>query len=145
MSGASGTVDADRGRMGSYCRRGFPAWPAARLLVIALAGILSGCERLVTPAGPTTVASAAAPAPTVALTVRVLVRGSEEPVPHATVFRNNSAVGQTDIGGLLRAEVPLGVEFSIHVSAPGFIGWGASATVTSQERWTFYLERESGD
>jgi hypothetical protein len=78
----------------------------------------------------------------VSLTVRVLVRGTEEPVPHATVFRNNAAVGQTDSGGVLRADVPLGVEFSIDVTAPGFIGWGASATVTSQERWTFYLERE---
>jgi hypothetical protein len=115
------------------------------LLAIALGGVFSGCERLAAPTAATPVAATAAPAapaPTVALTVRVLVRGSEEPVPDATVFRNNAAVGQTDSGGVLRAEVPLGVEFSIHVTAAGFIGWGASATVSSQERWTFYLERE---
>jgi hypothetical protein len=58
------------------------------------------------------------------------------------VFRNNAAVGQTGSDGVLRADVPLGVEFSIDVTAPGFIGSGASATVTSHERWTFYLERE---
>jgi hypothetical protein len=114
-------------------------------LAIALGLVLSGCERITTPtvASALTSPSPAVPASTIALTVRVLTRGSEEPVPHATVFRNDAAVGQTDTGGFLRAEVPLGVEFSIHVTAPGFIGWGASATVTSQERWTFYLERES--
>jgi hypothetical protein len=114
------------------------------LLAIALGALFSGCERLPAPTAATPVAATAAPSPppTVALTVRVLVRGSEEPVPKATVFRNNATVGQTDSGGVLRAEVPLGVEFSIHVTAAGFIGWGASATVSSQERWTFYLERE---
>ena len=114
-------------------------------LAVALGVVLSGCERITSPTVASTVSPAApaVPASTIALTVRVLARGSEEPVPHATVFRNNAAVGQTDTGGFLRAEVPLGVEFSIDVIAPGYIGWGASATVTSQERWTFYLERES--
>jgi hypothetical protein len=77
----------------------------------------------------------------IGLTVRVLTRGSEEPVTAATVFRNQIAVGQTDADGIVQAEVPLGVEFTIDVTAPGFAESGATATVTSQERWTFYLER----
>jgi hypothetical protein len=114
--------------------------------VAALAGLLSGCEAMRSTNGPTapTATPTAAPSPTatIGLTVRVLVRSSEEPVAAATVFRNNAAVGQTDSEGVLHADVPLGVEFSIDVTAPGFIGSGASATVTSHERWTFYLERE---
>jgi hypothetical protein len=42
----------------------------------------------------------------------VLVRGSEEPVPFATVFRDNAAVGQTSRDEILQAQVPIGVEFS---------------------------------
>ena len=53
------------------------------------------------------------------------------------------AVGQTDADGIVHAEVPVGVEFAIDVTAPGFLGSGASATVSSHERWTFYLERSS--
>jgi hypothetical protein len=93
-----------------------------------------------TPAAPS---SAAAPAATIGLTVRVLTRGSEQPVTAATVFRDRIAVGQTDAEGIVYAEVPVGVEFSIDVTAPGFFGSGASATVSSHERWTFYLERSS--
>jgi hypothetical protein len=115
-------------------------------IVITLAAVLSGCEVIRSANGPTapTATSTVAPSPaaTIGLTVRVLVRSSEEPVAAATVFRNNAAVGQTDSDGVLYADVPLGVEFSIDVTAPGFIGSGASATVTSRERWTFYLERE---
>jgi hypothetical protein len=116
------------------------------VLAIQLAAVLSGCDRMRSADGPTaptaTPAVAANPAATIGLTVRVLVRSSEEPVAAATVFRNNAAVGQTDADGVLNADVPLGVEFSIDVTAPGFIGSGASATVNSKERWTFYLERE---
>ena len=119
---------------------------ACAVVAITLAGWLSGCEAMRSTNGPTapTATSTAAPSPTatIGLTVRVLVRSSEEPVAAATVFRNNAAVGQTGSDGVLRADVPLGVEFSIDVTAPGFIGSGASATVTSHERWTFYLERE---
>jgi hypothetical protein len=113
-------------------------------IAIELAGILSGCSTIVAPAAPTASTTAAVPASpvaTIGLTVRVLVRGSEEPVPFATVFRNNAAVGQTNTDGILQAQVPLGIEFSIDVTAPGFVGCGASASVTTLERWTFYLER----
>jgi hypothetical protein len=118
-------------------------------ITIALAGLLSGCQAIAAPNAPTPTATSTTPAvppgpiATIGLTVRVVVRGSEEPVPLATVFRNNAAVGQTDSDGVLQAEVPFGVEFSIDVTAAGFVGSGASATVTSRERWTFYLERQS--
>jgi hypothetical protein len=118
---------------------------ACAATLVALGGVLSGCEAM-PPTGPTAPAATrtvpASPTVTIGLTVRVLTRSSEEPVAAATVFRNNTAVGQTDTAGVLHAEVPLGVEFSIDITAPGFIGSGASATVNSQERWTFYLERE---
>jgi len=100
--------------------------------------VLSGCEVMHSSTAPTTPKAAQ---PTTELTVRVLTRGSEEPVAAATVFRNQIAVGETDAEGIVRAQVPLGVEFTIDVTAPGFIGSGASATVNGQERWTFYLER----
>jgi hypothetical protein len=120
---------------------------ACAVVAIPFAGVLlAGCEAMRSTNGPTTQTStptvALSPAPTIGLTVRVLVRRSEEPVAAATVFRNNAAVGQTGSDGVLYADVPLGVEFSIDVTAPGFLGSGASATVTSHERWTFYLERE---
>ncbi len=111
------------------------------IICVTCAAILSGCEVIRSPGAPTAAAPQATPTATIALTVRVLARGSEEPVTAATVFRNNVAVGQTDAEGVLNAEVPLGVEFAIDVTAPGFIGSGASATVNSPERWTFYLER----
>jgi hypothetical protein len=114
-------------------------------IAIELAGILSGCSAIVAPTAPsastTTAAVPASPVTTIGLTVRVLVRGSEEPVPFATVFRDNAAVGQTNTDGILQAQVPRGIEFSIDVTAPGFVGCGASASVTTLERWTFYLER----
>jgi hypothetical protein len=124
------------------------AWSrsAGAAIAIILALVLSGCEVTRSTNGPTAPSAAttvpSTPAATIGLTVRVLVRGSEEPVAAATVFRNNASVGQTNSDGVLRAEVPIGVLFSIDVTAPGFFASGASATVTSQERWTFYLERE---
>jgi hypothetical protein len=111
---------------------------------IALATVLSGCEVFKSSTSPTAPAAAVSspsrPFVTIILTVRVLTRGSEQPVQAATVFRNSAAVGQTDADGMLRAEVLVGVEVSIDVSAPGFVGYGATATVTGPEQWTFYLE-----
>jgi hypothetical protein len=111
--------------------------------VVVLAAILSGCEVTKSsnsPTAPTAAASPSRPVGTSILTVRVLTRGAEQPVAAATVFRNSAAVGQTDAAGLLRAEVTVGVEVSIDVSAAGFVGCGATATVTGPEQWTFYLE-----
>ena len=134
-----GTIDAQLERMRS------PSSAGAVVCVVACAAVLSGCDVIHSSATPTAPAptAAAPPAATIGLTIRVLTRGSEEPVAAATVFRNRIAVGQTDAAGIAHAEVPLGVEFSIDVTAPGFVGSGASATVSSQERWTFYLERMS--
>ena len=120
-------------------------WTSSRVvLAILLAAVLSGCNAATAPT-PTAAAAAPAaapPSPTVVLTVRVLVQGSQEPIPLATVFRNSAAIGQTNADGMLQAPVPLGVEFSIDVASPGFHGFGASGTVSSAESWTFYLERQ---
>ena len=121
-----------------------PSSAGAVVCVAACAAVLSGCEVIHSPAAPAAApVPAVAPAATIGLTVRVLARGSEEPVSAATVFRDRVAVGQTDADGIVHAEVPVGVEFAIDVTAPGFLGSGASATVSSHERWTFYLERSS--
>lgn len=74
--------------------------------------------------------------------MRVLTRGSEQPLPEATVLQNNDVVGETNLDGLVMAQVPVGVEFHIDVKAAGYLSSGASGTVRSEERWTFYLERE---
>jgi hypothetical protein len=114
------------------------------VLAVVAAQVLSGCSQITAPTASTPNATVPVQAgSTIGLTVRVLVRGSEEPVAAATVFRNNAAVGQTDVAGMLKAQVPIGIEFSIDVTAPGFVGCGAMAKVTSEERWTFYLEREA--
>lgn len=91
------------------------------------------------PTAPTPLA-AQSPRSSAALTVRVLTRTTEQPITGATVFQNRDAVGLTDGGGELRTNVPVGVEFAIDVSAPGFVGFGAAGTVNGEERWTFYLE-----
>jgi len=76
----------------------------------------------------------------VGLTVRVLTRGTETPIAAASVFQDDTAVGTTNGSGELRTNVPLDIEFHINVSAPGYMGFGATGSVRSEERWTFYLE-----
>src|SRR5437763_16050804 len=110
-----GTVDARTASMLSSSS-------ARAAIGLTCAAILSGCEMIHSPGAPTASAPAAtSTTATIRLTVRVLVRGSEEPVTAATVFRDQVRVGQTDGEGVLHAEVPLGVEFAIDITAPGFM------------------------
>ena len=109
------------------------------LLLMTCVGPAMACAGARTPAAPT-MAAAITPSASTDLTVRVLTRGSELPIAGATVFQGTSAVGTTDGIGELRTNVPVDVEFHISVDAPGFVGLGASGTVRSEERWTFYLE-----
>jgi hypothetical protein len=121
-------------------------WWARKSIVIAIAAVLSACNGPTAPGPPT--ASPAIPvavanhAIKTALTVRVLERGTELPLAEAVVLRDDDIVGRTDGEGMVHADVPVGVEFQIGVKAAGFKNAGVTGTVTSQERWTFYLERQ---
>jgi hypothetical protein len=118
---------------------------AKTIIGFTLAATLTGCTSTISPTAPTTVtnsAPATAPASTIALTIRVLTRGTELPLADVTVLEGNRVVATTDRDGLARAQVPAGVEINIDVRANGFVGFGASGTVTTEERWTFYLEPE---
>ena len=64
------------------------------------------------------------------------------PLSEVLVLRDDDVVGRTDGTGMVQANVPVGVEFQIGVKATGFKSAGAAGTVMSQERWTFYLERQ---
>ena len=119
---------------------------ASTTIVIPFVALLSACSGPTTPGAPT-------PSPAIpvavannviktALTVRVLERGTELPLAEALVLRNEDIVGRTDGAGMVHADVPVGVEFQIGVKAAGYKTAGVTGTVTSQERWTFYLERQ---
>jgi hypothetical protein len=75
----------------------------------------------------------------VTLTVQVLTRGAEQPIAGASVRENDTIVEETDATGVARITVPYGVDLQISVTAPGYEGFGASGTVTTPERWRFYL------
>jgi hypothetical protein len=62
------------------------------------------------------------------------------PIAAARVFQDDAVVGTTNGSGELRTNVPMDIEFHIDVSAPGYVGFGATGSVRSEERWTFYLE-----
>lgn len=113
---------------------------------MAFVGLFPGCSAPTTPSAA--VVSPHVPGPVVdnsaktALTVRVLERGTEIPLSEVLVLRDDDIVGRTDGTGMVQANVPVGVEFQIGVKAAGFKSAGAAGTVMSQERWTFYLERQ---
>lgn len=109
------------------------------LLLLVSAGLTVSCTDAHAPNAPTHVVPVSSSA-SVGLTVRVLRRGSEVPIAAARVFQDDTAVGTTDGTGELRTYVPLDIEFHINVSAPGYVGFGATGSVRSEERWTFYLE-----
>lgn len=125
---SSGTIDA-----GSACVR------RIALLLLASATLTISCADTRAPNAPTR-ALPVSSSESVGLTVRVLMRGSEAPIAAASVFQDDAAVGTTNGSGELRTNVPIDIEFHINVSAPGYVALGATGSVRSEERWTFYLE-----
>jgi len=103
---------------------------------------LSGCTSAApTLTGPSRAQSADS---TVALTVQVLIRGSQEAIPSATAVASSparSVSGLTDASGRVTLNVPALQSIDVEVTAPGYRGFGASGTLQSSELWTFYLER----
>lgn len=106
--------------------------------VTVLSGCSYGASSTVAPTATTPITPQSSSTP---LTVLVLTRGSETPVPGAAVARDDQSVGETGSDGAIRTVVPVGKEFHITVAASGFLGNGAWGTVEGEERWTFYLER----
>jgi hypothetical protein len=104
------------------------------------ATFVSACA---TPTAPS-VATASTPTASVALTIRVLTRGSEQPIVTATAVVNGpmgTITGVTDPTGQVVLAVPTTQSIDVNVAARGFIGFGASGTLMTPERWTFYLEQ----
>lgn len=89
--------------------------------------------------------SSTAPGEVTAITVKVVKFGSNESVVGAKVsVEGVQASGSTDVDGTLRVVVPLGTEFTVGVSAPGYQSVQASGTINvkgkQEEVWIFWLE-----
>ncbi|MQA28724.1 MAG: hypothetical protein GEU82_02635 [Luteitalea sp.] len=80
----------------------------------------------------------------VMLTVRVLERSSEAPIPGAAVSYHGRDT-LTDAAGQAVVPVKAGEETAIAVSARTYESMEASAVVSNSERWTFYLARQDAE
>lgn len=74
------------------------------------------------------------------LTVRVLARTSEIPLPETTVRHDGQFAGWTDAQGILLLTITPDQETTIRVDHVGYDPMEASASPGLEERWTFYLE-----
>lgn len=112
---------------------------ASALLCVGLMG--SACT-LQSSAAPTSPAAGWESPPsasqTSVLTVRVLARGSEQPIAGAQVWTSTYRT-TTGADGLCALTVARGEEMEVSVSAPGYQPMGASGVLGGDERWTFYL------
>jgi hypothetical protein len=77
----------------------------------------------------------------VALTVRVQARNTELPIARAQVLHDGLSF-YADTTGETTLSVPAGRETTIDVHADGYEPMTASAVVSNDERWTFYLAPE---
>ena len=117
---------------------GFP-----RLRRFALLGLV-GCVLSVacaqsSPSAPSGTPQSALPVdPGITLTVRVLQRTTELPIPGARV-ETSLGTGSTDASGLFVLVAVAGRTTDVDVSAPGYESMGASGVLADSERWTFYL------
>lgn len=121
------------------------AWiPTGAVAALALV-LTTACA---SPVSPTTAipsrpeASNPAPVPTsapVVLTVRVLRRSVETPLPGATVMLGVHAA-QVNAEGVCQFSLDAGATAEVEVTAPGFQPLGAIGVLNNDQRWTFYLE-----
>jgi hypothetical protein len=99
-----------------------------------------GCASPTGPSqAPPSAPSGDIPAARVTLTVRVLARSTEVPLPGAVVQLGGQA-DRADAGGVCEFTLTPGTMADVDVSAAGYKPMGASAVLQSNERWTFYLE-----
>jgi hypothetical protein len=107
------------------------------LLILALGVATQACS-----SSPTTPTPAAAPVVhadhAVALTVRVQARNTALPIARAQVLHDGISF-YADTTGEATLTVPAGQETTIDVHADGYEPMTASAVLSNDERWTFYL------
>lgn len=110
------------------------------LLIFALGFAAQGCSN-----PPTTPSPAAPPVVrtdhAVALTVRVQSRNTALPIARAQVLHDGISF-YSDSTGETTFSVPAGQETTIDVHADGYEPMTASAVLSNDERWTFYLAPE---
>jgi hypothetical protein len=110
------------------------------LLIFALGVAAQACST-----SPTTPSPAATPLVhadhAVALTVRVQARNTELPIARALVLHDGISF-YADTSGETTLSVPSGQETTINVHAEGYEPMTASAVLSNDERWTFYLAPE---
>jgi hypothetical protein len=107
--------------------------------VLILTLILTGPACSSSPTKPSTVETPVVHAEhAVALTVRVQARNTELPIAHAEVLHDGIAF-YANTTGEATISVPAGQETTINVHADGYEPMTASAVLSNDERWTFYL------
>ena len=117
---------------------------AAAILLVAglLSGACASSTSPTTPSTPTTQTGSGAgdaPASSVRLTVRVLIRAQDAPVSGAVVTVDGET-SKVDAAGTCEFSVRPGATANVDVAASGFLPLGASGILLNDERWTFYLE-----
>jgi hypothetical protein len=107
--------------------------------------LIVGIEAQACSISPTTPSAAATPVlhtdRAVALTVRVQARNTELPIARAQVLHDGLSF-YADTTGETTLSVPAGQETTIDVHADGYEPMTASAVLSNDERWTFYLAPE---
>lgn len=112
---------------------------------VVVTALLSGACAAQSAVGPSPVTPEPAPtlpAPPVnqdQLTVRVLNRDSEVPIPGAVVHAAETHI-LTDASGTAIVPVVAGTELEVNVSAAGYQSMVAGGVLGPRERWTFYLQ-----
>ena len=110
------------------------------LLILTLGITAQACS-----SSPTVPSPAATPvvhaAQAVALTVRVQARNTALPIARALVLHDGISF-YADTTGEATLSVPAGQETTIDVHADGYEPMTASAVLSNDERWTFYLAPE---
>ncbi len=115
-------------------------------LLLVTSTLAVGCASPSSPSlvRPTGAGAGDAPAShMVTLTVRVVARAVETPLPGAVVRTDDGTV-QADANGTCQLAVRSGATANVDVSAAGYVPLGASGVLASDERWTFYLEPVTG-
>ena len=114
-----------------------PTRQRTSLLILAMGVAAQACS-----SSPTTPTPAAAPVVhadhAVALTVRVQARTTALPIARAQVLHDGISF-YADTTGEATLTVPAGQETTIDVHADGYEPMTASAVLSNDERWTFYL------
>jgi hypothetical protein len=113
----------------------FDRWDVMRFALLGALLLLTGCVAAPTPLPQPD-------AETVAVVVRVLAYGSEEPIAAATVLRDTLPIGATGTDGVFVFRVTRGTTIVLEAIKQGYADSVSAAGEVNgaNERWTFYLE-----